>query len=127
MRIDTHTLNPGDAVGVQHHGSYESRYSIKEVKSVSKTGQVTLTNGDRFTRDGKLMGGSQWHGTYLIPVSEAQSFINFKEKSRAIQVRVQTLQNIVEKVLRDHRNGRGDYSEFSPESKQLLIDAVNNL
>jgi len=125
--IDTLQLKAGQEVGVSRSGNWNNHYSIQMVKSVSKTGQVTLENGDRFTKDGRLMGGSGFRSIYLVPVETVHSNLASEKARRERNNRHAAAIDLVEKTIRGHRNGHGDYFGITVEERDAMLTAINSL
>jgi hypothetical protein len=125
--IDTLQLKSGDKIGTSRSGNWSNTYSIQVVKSVSKTGQVTLENGDRFTKDGKLMGGSGFRSTYLVSVETVEKNIASETARRERNNRHAAAIELVEKTIRGHRNGHGDFFGVTIEERDAMIAAINGL
>ena len=125
MKLDQTQLVTGDRVGIQRCGSWKSRYSLTTVKSVTNTGMVTVENGDRFTKDGRLVGGSKYHGTYLVPAVQAEDAIEADRKSHETNAKWNGLESELAAIVRNHKNGYGDVSPITQEEKDRLIALIN--
>lgn len=123
MKLDQTQLVAGDQVGVRHCGTWQDTYQVKTVKSVSKTGQVVLESGERFTADGRLMGSQS--RTYLVPAIEAEDAIKSKIEGRERLARIAAAEAEFASLIRNHKNGMGHVSPISTEDKQKLIDLIN--
>ena len=127
MNLDQKQLVAGDEVGVSRYGSWSNHYSVQTVKSVSKTGQVTLENGDRFTANGSLMGGSSFRPTTLIPAFVAKERIAQEAERKERNVKHAAVLYLVEKTIKEHRNGHGDFFGITVEERDAMIAAINTL
>lgn len=61
---DAKNLKVGDTVAIRSGSVYNSVQASKVIR-ISPTGQITLKNGLRFTKDGRLMGTSSLWGSCL--------------------------------------------------------------
>lgn len=118
------TLNIGDRVGVQHCGSWSSRYTTHTVKNITKTGQVTIENGDRFTNHGELIGGSKYHGTYLRSIEDTEAALKSEETRRERNIKHNNAIEIVTGNIRQHKNGHGDYFPVTVAERDMMIAAI---
>lgn len=82
MTFDPRTLKVGDEVAVK--GSRPGSVpDFTTVARISPTGQIALANGERFTSDGRKIGGS--HGFYSMSLCEPTNKLKqVRERSRLI-------------------------------------------
>lgn len=125
--IDTLQLKAGDKIGTSRSGSWSNHYSIQTVKSVSKTGQVTLENGDRYTKDGYLMGDSSIRSTRLVDVATIEKNIAQKNARRERNAKHRSVLELIEKTIHGHKNGFGDFFGITIEERDAMIAAINDL
>ncbi len=52
-------VKPGDKLARQA-GYYNIRYTIVEVKKITPSGKIVLTNGERYSNDGYEIGGARF-------------------------------------------------------------------
>lgn len=127
MSIDTTQVKPGDRVGVARAGSWSNRYYVHTVKQVTKTGQVTIDNGDRFTSSGRLMGGSSVRSTWLISVEDAEAKIATEQSRKEMNQRCTRVVDLVTRTINSHKNGFGDYFGVTAEERDAMIAAISGL
>lgn len=125
--IDTIQLKSGDKIGVARSGGWSNHYSVQTIKSVSKTGQVTLENGDRFTKDGRMMGGSSFRSTWLVSVEEVESRIASDKVRHERNRKHRSVVELVDKTINGHKNGHGDFFGITVEERDAMIAAINSL
>lgn len=80
--MNTLELKPGDKVGIFYYDSVRigTKAEIEVIERISPTGQVTLSNGKRYTSDGKEIGAVE--PSYLWTLDKIQPILEKIEANK---------------------------------------------
>lgn len=93
------------------------------VAKKNKYGHITLANGKVFDKTGhERVGG--YGALMLIGAERLEEMIATRAAQRDLDRRMNDLANTLTDVLRNHRNGHGNYSPLTDDDKARLIALI---